>query len=391
MYAVINDTSFQSKGLKILCLLLVSRLSLYVPVPGVGMDLFLESNSSGWEVSILTNLIGSTVVSIGSLGILPYINASILTALVIPSLSSNSQTQNEESKPDREKTMIYIRYITFGWALLLSNVISVTCIKPILLEWSFNVACKIVLALTVGALLSMWFSELITKEAVGTGSSMILFINILGGLANSGIRIGLGECILFLIIVFIVILLQGAYKGVTLVSIQEKSSSTSYEEPCSIIPFKFNQGGITPLVFSTSLAVLIAYPLQSICSDIGFSNDLVNFIIISMNVVLTTIFSCASSILGLNTKELVEKLQKSSFTTESTIQEKTTVRFFEKIRYRLAITSGFFLSFVVGLSMLLNAILHLGLSTTLTTTAILVGVILEVSSQVKGYLLSERY
>merc|ERR1712078_707531 len=76
----------------------------------------------------------------------------------------------------------YTRYLTLGWAIILSTGVAFILVKPVIFNWSLTLALKIIFSLTTGSMLSMWFAELITNENLGNGSSMIIFINIIGGL-----------------------------------------------------------------------------------------------------------------------------------------------------------------------------------------------------------------
>merc|ERR1711990_125060 len=79
------------------------------------------------------------------------------------------------------------RYLTLGWAIILSTGVAFILVKPVIFNWSLVLAFKIIFSLTTGSMLSMWFAELITNENLGNGSSMIIFINIVGGIpANFG-------------------------------------------------------------------------------------------------------------------------------------------------------------------------------------------------------------
>ena len=72
------------KILKISTLLLLVRLGLYIPVPGVDINLFDGGQALGSVFSFAKSLVGNSFLSIGTIGILPYINASIILQLLIP-------------------------------------------------------------------------------------------------------------------------------------------------------------------------------------------------------------------------------------------------------------------------------------------------------------------
>ena len=79
----------QKKILKILGLLFLIRLGLYIPVPNVDLDIFAQSQVANPLFGLAKNLTGSAFLGIGSLGILPYINSSIVIQLLTPVIPSS--------------------------------------------------------------------------------------------------------------------------------------------------------------------------------------------------------------------------------------------------------------------------------------------------------------
>merc|ERR1712222_10106 len=153
----------RSKIFKILSLLLFVRLGLYIPVPGVDLDIFTQGQTLNPMFGFAKSLVGSSFLGIGSLGILPYINASIIIQLLTPLFPSLEKKQKEEGEIGRQQITKYTRYLTLGWAIVLSTGIALFLIQPISFDWSTLLAFKIILSLTVGSILSMWFAELITE------------------------------------------------------------------------------------------------------------------------------------------------------------------------------------------------------------------------------------
>jgi preprotein translocase subunit SecY len=264
-------------------------------------------------------------------------------------------------------------------------------------------------------MLSMWFAELITKENLGNGSSMIIFINIIGGLpANlteftSGLNNissinNFGTLILaytiYLIIVAIIILVQDSYKRINIVSAKqlnfnylEQSNSSSKS---SYIPIKLNQGGIMPLVFSTTIATFLFYPLQLVLSNI-FSMDgsiLTNLLTLSsfiLNLILVVFFSTFYALLVLKPKDLSENLTKMAYNVPGLKQGKETTQYLEQVVSRLAFMGGIFLAFLAFFPLLVGSLFQFNIFKNLTSLIILIGVITDVTSQVKGYLVSQNY
>ena len=175
----------KAKITKILFLLLLVRLGLYIPVPNIDLDLFSQNQNTNPIFGFAKTLTGSSFLGIGALGILPYINASIIIQLLVPVLPQLEQLQKEEGEFGRQQITRYTRYLALIWAVILSSAIAFFLVKPIIFDWSISLALEIILALVTGSILSMWFSELITEEGLGNGSSMLIFINMAGSRGRS--------------------------------------------------------------------------------------------------------------------------------------------------------------------------------------------------------------
>jgi preprotein translocase subunit SecY len=172
-----SETASLLKGKisKILILLLLVRLGLYIPIPNIDLNIFSQNQITNSTFGLARNLTGSSFLGIGSLGIIPYINASIIIQLLTSVIPSLEKLQKEEGEYGRQQITRYTRYLTFLWALVLSAGIAFFIIKPIVFDWNLLLALKIILSLTTGSILSMWFAELITEEGLGNGSSMLIY------------------------------------------------------------------------------------------------------------------------------------------------------------------------------------------------------------------------
>jgi len=263
----------------------------------------------------------------------------------------------------------------------------------------------------------MWFAELITNENLGNGSSMIIFINIVGGLPSNfgklqnnlngdsnltGLFTVAIAYIVYLAIVSLIVLVQDSYKRVNIVSARQLSfnsseqNSQSTELKNSYIPIKLNQGGIMPLVFSTTIATFLFYPLQLALTG-GFAltgnqlTNLLTFCSFALNVVLVVFFSSFYALLVLKPKDLSENLTKMAYSVPGLKQGKETTQYLEQVISRLAFMGGVFLAFLAFFPFLLGNVFQFKLFSNLTSLIILIGVITDVSSQIRGYLVSQNY
>ena len=121
----------RKKFLKIFGFLILIRLGLYIPVPGVDLDIFAQTQSANSFPGLIKNFIGSSFFGIGSLGITPYINASIVIQLLTPIIHSLERLQKEEGELGRKQIKRYTRYLALGLALVQSAGIAIFLVKPI--------------------------------------------------------------------------------------------------------------------------------------------------------------------------------------------------------------------------------------------------------------------
>jgi len=403
----------KAKITKILFLLLLVRLGLYIPVPNIDLDLFSQNQNTNPIFGFAKTLTGSSFLGIGALGILPYINASIIIQLLVPVLPQLEQLQKEEGEFGRQQITRYTRYLALIWAIILSSAIAFFLVKPIIFDWSTSLALEIILALVTGSILSMWFSELITEEGLGNGSSMLIFINIVGSIPNSfselnnalfsqasyldNLRISGQGLIFYLFVVSVIILFQDSYKKINIVAAKQLNLSSSDQSQNfsqlknSYIPLKVNQGGIMPLVFSSTIAVFLAYPVQQLL-NLGFvNNSFLSVYSITINILLVVLFSCFYAGLVLKPDDISQNLAKMAYSIPGIRQGKDTTKYLEKTVARLSFLGGLFLAFLAFFPLVVGNVLQVNIFKNVTSLLILIGVITDVTSQIRGYLVARKY
>ena len=403
----------KAKITKILFLLLLVRLGLYIPVPNIDLDLFSQNQNTNPIFGFAKTLTGSSFLGIGALGILPYINASIIIQLLVPVLPQLEQLQKEEGEFGRQQITRYTRYLALIWAIILSSAIAFFLVKPIIFDWSISLALEIILALVTGSILSMWFSELITEEGLGNGSSMLIFINIVGSIPNSfselnnalfsqasyldNLRISGQGLIFYLFVVSVIILFQDSYKKINIVAAKQLNLSSSDQSQNfsqlknSYIPLKVNQGGIMPLVFSSTIVVFLAYPVQQLL-NLGFvNNSFLSVYSITINILLVVLFSCFYAGLVLKPDDISQNLAKMAYSIPGIRQGKDTTKYLEKTVARLAFLGGLFLAFLAFFPLVVGNVLQVNIFKNVTSLLILIGVITDVTSQIRGYLVARKY
>ena len=105
-------------------------------MPGLDLDIFAQSQNLNPMFGFAKTLLGNSFIGIGSLGILPYINASIIIQLLTPVIPSLERLQKEEGEIGRQQITRYTRYLTFFWAIGLSFGVANFLIRPVIFNWS---------------------------------------------------------------------------------------------------------------------------------------------------------------------------------------------------------------------------------------------------------------
>merc|ERR1711937_597827 len=140
-----------------------------------------------------------------------------------------------------------------------------------------------------------------------------------------------------------------------------------------------------PLVFSSTIVGVLIYPLQILLAASGVTGFL-TFASVPLNFVLIIFFSSFYALIVLKPKDLSENLTKMAYNIPGLKQGKETVQHLEQIISRLAFMGGIFLAFLAFFPILLSSVFNINVFKNLTSLIILIGVITDVSSQIRGYL-----
>jgi preprotein translocase subunit SecY len=406
--------SLRAKVMRIATLLFLIRLGFYIPVPNIDLDVLLQCRTLNPMFGFARTLAGSSFLSLGSLGILPYVNSSVIIQLLTAVVPTLKRLQKEEGELGRQEISRYTRYLTFLVALLQGTAIAFFLVKPVVFNWNLTLVLKIVVSLTTGSLLTMWFAELITEEGLGNGYSMIVSTNIIGNIPSNfgkfiksigetsylNIMILFGKIILiYFFIVGIIIIFQNTYKKITIISAKQLSINSfnqSNELRNSYIPIKLNQSGIMPIVFSSNIITFLYYPLQRFADSVfGLSlKDVPIFVKICsvlLNIFLIISLNRFYSLLILKPNDISQNLAKMAYSIPGIRQGNQTTQYLKQTITRVAFIGGLFLVFLAFLPTLIENIFKLSIFKNVTSLFILISVAADITSQIRGYLIARNY
>ena len=390
-----------------LIILLISRIGIFIPITGIDQTEFAESISKNTIVNFLNVFSGGGFSTIGifSLGIIPYINSSIITQLLVKIVPSLEEIQKDEGEIGKQKITQITRYLTILWALIQSVSIGLW-IKPYTFNWNISFLLDLVTALTTGSIIIMWFSEIITDYGIGNGASLIIFQNIVSNIPKSlklyEINIGKSVPILVILltscigILIINIMIQDSKRKISIISSKQigqvqKLNTQNY------IPLKINQGGVMPIVFASAAITIPQYaflkindPNLSILLNKIISNSFCYLTIYSIFIIT---FSYFYSSIILNTKDIAENLQKMSASIPNVRPGEETVKYLNQIINKLTFIGSLFLFLIAQFPLIVFKITNINVLQGLGTTSllILVGVAIDTAKQVQTYIISEQY
>ena len=412
---ILRNKELRKKLLFTAFIFLIFRIFAQVPVPGVDIVSLKKLFSESQLLSLLDIFSGGTLAnfSVMSLGLNPYINASIIMQLlqmVFPKLEELAK----EGESGREKINQYTRYLSvplaavqaFGIFILLRNQQIVSAVNPLTL-------ISLVLSITAGTILLMWFGELISEKGVGNGISMIIFAGIVGRLP-----IGLFQQVSVFdpsqfrnIIIFIVMALV-VIVGIVFVTEGRRPIKVHYSRrsvtgqaaaTSSFIPLRVNQAGVIPIIFAVSLILLPTtfarfferspnQTIATLASDIQRFFDPSGILYNVTYFVLVVGFTYFYTTVAFNTKQISEMLMKQGGFLPGIRPGSPTKKFLDYVSMRITLFGAVFLGLIAILPSIGQILTNI---TTLiiggTGLLIVVAVILETTKQIESQLVMSDY
>ena len=394
-------------------ILLFIRMGTFLPIPGINhghLAFYIQQHPI--TKNLVSTFSGNDTFVIGlfTLNIFPYINASIMVQLITGLIPSISKLQKEGGGEGRRAITRLTRLITFGWALIQSSSIAFY-LKRALFDWTPLLAFEIILWLSTGAMIVLWLSELITEYGLGNGASLLIYTNIISSLPNLGKKLitentgnltlisGLGIGFLFFIAISGIITLQESARIVPLISskqLGQTQSLVSKAKSNNYIPLRFNQAGVMPIILTTAILVLPNYitnlgvfPLLTIPIFLKSSKIIYWF----SYFILILIFSSFYSTIVLNPKDISQELQKMAVSIPGIRPGLATTFYLKQVMKRVTFFGAIILAILATLPNIVEGILNVSSFNGLGTTSllILVGVVLDISREMKSIILSNIY
>ena len=326
-----------------LFLIFVYRVGNLIPLTGIDQEAlkkaFLESENKNALLQVINMYSGgggsSALLSTFSLGVIPFINASILVDLLAAFVPKLEKLQQEEGEAGKRSINKYKKILTVLFAIIQANIV-IGYVKPYMYDTGTFSLVLIGFQLVAGAKFIVWITNQIDSSGIGNGQSLIILLNILGTLAGKGaldqLQLSSYPEIIFLFLISALILIsQTARSEIPIVSARQLSFGGNFQDLTSLqvsgreevintnsLSIKFNQAGIFPIIIASNILPFLTY-----FSGNNFpkflSNILYYFFIVLFNYFYTTIFW--------DPDKISENLRKTSVAVLNTAPGKDTVTF----------------------------------------------------------------
>ncbi|GGC77103.1 preprotein translocase subunit SecY [Hoyosella rhizosphaerae] len=272
----VRTPDLRRKILFTLWIVVLYRLGAQVPSPGVDFQNIQQcvEIATGGDAAGLYSLInlfsGGALLqlSVFAIGVIPYITASIIVQLLTVVIPKFEQLR-KEGQTGQAKMTQYTRYLAVALALLQATGIAalarnrqlLQCDLPIIADESVFGLIVLVLTMTAGATLLMWFGELVTERGVGNGMSLLIFAGIAAMIPVEGNNILQSRggvtftlvCIAAAVIITGVVFVEQGQRRIPVQYAKRMVGRRMYGGTSTYLPLKVNQAGVIPVIFASSL------------------------------------------------------------------------------------------------------------------------------------------
>jgi len=393
-------------------MLVVVRLGSHLPLPGIDKEAMANLFAQGGILGFMDLFAGGALsrFSIFALGIMPYINASIIMNLltaVVPTLEQWAK----EGEEGRTKITKITRYATVFLAVIQAFGISVWLQNMgVLMISGFGFRFLLLITLTAGTCFLMWLGEQITDFGIGNGISIIIFGGIIARIPSQLLQTGkllqVGEIgilpIITLLVVFIVVIggVIAIQKGQRRIPVQYAKriiGRRMYGGQGTHIPLRVNQAGVIPIIFASAILLFpatIAQFFQNLAFMKSMSEALspgqpLYLVLYAMLIIVFTFFYTA---ITFNPANMADNMKKYGGFIPGIRPGKNTTTYIDYIMTRITLSGALFLALI---AILPNILIKITGITTFnfggTSLLIMVGVALETVQQIESHMLMRHY
>ena len=399
-------------------MLAVYRVGVAIPTPGIdreGLAAFFAQVEG--TIFGLFNLFSGGALeqfSVFSLGIMPYISASIILQLltvVFPYLERLSK----EGDVGRKKITQYTRYGTIVLSVIQGMMISFGLEgtrgpngEAIVLSPGWNFRLMTVITLTSGTAFIMWLGEQVTERGIGNGISLIIFAGIVAALPSAVTStfqfVREGELSIFFVILLllfvvlvvgIIIFMERGQRRIPVQYAKRVVGRRMYGGQTSHLPLKINTSGVIPVIFASSVLIFPATVAQFVqnpwAQTLAGSMAPGRWLHDLLYVGLIMFFCYFYTAVVFNPVDVAENMRKYGGYVPGIRPGKRTAEFIDRVLSRITLGGAVYLSLVALLPTILISQFNVPFFFGGTALLIVVGVALDTVSQMETHMISRNY
>lgn len=404
-------------------IVVVFRIGSFLPTPGVSypnVQACIDQTQDANDLLGLVNLLSGGALlqlSVFSLGIMPYITASIIIQLlrvVIPKF----EELHKEGQSGTAKLTQYTRYLTIGLAVLQSTTIITFarsgnlfagCTVDVIPDDSWVTLLIMVIAMTAGTGLVMWLGELITERGVGNGMSLLIFTSIAASFPGAMWSIaggagGIGKFVVVLAIIVLVIglvvFVEQSQRRIPVQYAKRMVGRRMYGGSSTYIPIKINMAGVIPVIFASSLLAIPALIAQFGDPTAGWVQWISVYLAdpeaplhIAIYVLLIIFFCYFYTAITFNPDEVADNMKKYGGFIPGIRAGRPTAEYLDYVITRITAPGSVYLALVALIPTIAFIVLDVGSNIPFGGASILivVGVGLETVKQIESQLQQRHY
>ncbi|MFO8033209.1 MAG: preprotein translocase subunit SecY [Desulfohalobiaceae bacterium] len=414
-----GNKELRNKILFTLGLLIVYRLGIHVPVPGINAqaisDFFSGAQDTLFGLFDMFSGGGLSRFSVCALGIMPYISASIILQLLTAVSPELKRLKKEEGEAGRKKITQYTRYGTVlitlvqgtGIAIGLQTMTSPSGV-PVVSNPGPLFVFTTVITLTTGTIFIMWLGEQITARGIANGISLIIFagivVSIPGAISQTYSLLRAGELnipllLLVLVVVFGALVftcfMETSQRRIPIHYAKRMMGRKLYGGQSTHLPLRVNTAGVIPAIFASSIlmfpgtiANFSQFQVLERASAL-FSPDSLLYNLIFVGLIIFFCFFYTAIIF--DPKDIAENLKKQGGFIPGIRPGKQTYLYIDKVLTRITFWGSLYVSAICVLPMILISQLNIPFYFGGTALLIVVGVAIDTMSRVQSYLISHQY
>ncbi|WP_417451837.1 preprotein translocase subunit SecY [Kordiimonas sp.] len=396
--------------------LIVYRLCTYIPLPGIDADALANMFASmgGGFLDMVNTFSGGALqrMSIITLGIMPYISASIIMQL-LTTMSPTLAAWKKEGEQGRKKINQYTRFGTVLLTIVQGYAVATGLEGQagVVVDPGFFFRFTTVVTLVGGTMFLMWLGEQITQRGIGNGISLIIFAGIVaelpGTLAqafelNRAGSMSLAILLAMLVgaaaLVYFIVFCERAQRRIVIQYPKRQQGNRMFQGDKSHLPMKLNVAGVIPPIFASSLllmplTVVNLYQtggpewLGTVSAILAPGRPLY----IALYVALIVFFCFFYTAIQFNPEDTADNLKKHGGFVPGIRPGKRTAEYLDYVLTRLTVIGSAYIALVCVIPEILISQAAVPFYLGGTSLLIVVNVTMDTVSQIHSHLMAQQY